>query len=317
MSGGTDKVAIIGCGLIGRGWAIAFARAGWRVALWDSATGAAAASVDAIRLGLHDLETAGLLEADASIVANSVAVVETMQQAVDGASYVQENAPEQAEIKRDVFLALDRITSPNALIGSSTSTMPGSVFLADVPGRHRCIVAHPSNPPHLMPVVEIVPSPWHDDATVTRVRLLMQSIGQAPIVVKQEIEGFVLNRLQAAVINEAISLVGEDAIDPSDLDSVMKHGLGLRWALMGPFETMDLNAPQGFLDYARRYGALYESMGRALHVAAPWPPSALTRIESSREARRANEPVSAQMARRDRALMQLLAMKKTIGLDAK
>jgi L-gulonate 3-dehydrogenase len=317
MSSGAEKVAIIGCGLIGRGWAIAFARAGWRVALWDTAPAASAAAADAVRVGLGDLETAGLLAADASSVAQSVAVVRTMEQAVDGANYVQENAPERAELKREVFLALDRVTSPKTLIGSSTSTMPGSVFLADVPGRQRCIVAHPSNPPHLMPVVEIVPSPWHDRAIVMHLLQLMKSIGQAPIVVKKEIEGFVLNRLQAAVINEAISLVAEDTIDPADLDAVMKHGLGLRWALMGPFETMDLNAPQGFLDYARRYGGLYESMGRALHVAAPWSPSALERIESTRVAQRVKESVAKQMERRDRALLQLLAMKQAIGLDAK
>ena len=317
MSGKAQKVAIIGCGLIGRGWAIAFARSGWRVALWDSASGAAEASVGAIRVGLRDLETAGLLAADAASVAQSVAVVKTMEEAVDGASYVQENAPERAEVKREVFLALDRVTGSTVLIGSSTSTMPGAVFLADVPGRRRCIVAHPSNPPHLMPVVEFVPSPWHDEATVMQLRQLMKSIGQAPIVVKKEIEGFVLNRLQAAVINEAISLVAEDVIDPPDLDAVMKHGLGLRWALMGPFETMDLNAPQGFLDYAQRYARLYESMGRALHPAAPWSISALERIERSRAAQRANESIAMQMERRDRALMQLLAMKKSIGADAK
>jgi 3-hydroxyacyl-CoA dehydrogenase len=314
MSAPGRKVAIVGNGLIGRGWAAAFARAGWRVALWDRQATASQAAADMARDALVHLESAGLL-VDAKTAAQLVSVAGEIEEALDGADYVQESVPERAEIKRDVFQMLDRMAAPNILIGSSTSTMPGSEFLGEIPGRHRCMVIHPSNPPYLMPVVEVVPSPWHDDATVSRFCALLESIGQAPVLVQKEIEGFVLNRLQAAVVNEAVALVGNGVIDPEDLDAIMTNGLGLRWALIGPFETMDLNASDGFLDYATRYGALYEAMGRGLTVATPWARSALEKIEQSRRARVPKAAITERMRRRDKALMQLLAMKKKVGLE--
>jgi L-gulonate 3-dehydrogenase len=304
------KVAIIGTGLIGRGWAVAFARAGWRVALWDQAAGAAEAARLAARDALIDMERADLVDA-ASEKAAGISLANDLKAALTGADYVQESVPERAEIKRDLFVALDRAAAPDILLGSSSSTLAGSLFLSDIPGRDRCIVAHPSNPPHLMPVVEIVPSPWHEPATVERCVALLASIGQVPVVVKKEIEGFVLNRLQTAVVNEAVALVGDGVIAPSDLDAVMKHGLGLRWALMGPFETMDLNAPNGFLDYGARYGHLYQSMGRGLSVAEPWRPEALEAIEQSRRSETPSDKVAERMRWRDRMLMRLMKMKQS------
>jgi L-gulonate 3-dehydrogenase len=311
---GKRKVAIIGTGLIGRGWAAAFARAGWSVALWDATDGAAQAAKTFTQATLADMAKAGLV-ADAGAAATLVSVARTMKDALDGAEYAQENVPERADVKRNVFLSLDSVAAPETLLASSTSTIAGSLFLSDVPGRDRCIVAHPSNPPHLMPVVEVAPSPWHDESVVRRTCDILASIGQVPVVVKKEIEGFVLNRLQTAVVNEAVSLVANGVIEPADLDAVMKHGLGLRWSLMGPFETMDMNAPQGFLDYATRFGHLYQQMGRDLNVTAPWPQEALQRIEASRRAETPRERVAERMRWRDRALMRLHVMKKEIAED--
>lgn len=305
------KVAIVGTGLIGRGWAAAFARAGWQVRLWDRDPNASPAALVAVRAALDDLADAGLLD-DPDAAKASVSVAAGLREAVDGVSYIQESVPENLDIKRDVFEELDRAAAPDALIGSSTSTIAGSLFLAGLAGRERCIVAHPANPPHLMPVVEIVPSPWHAAETVTRVTALLASIGQVPVLVKKEIEGFVMNRLQTAVVNEAVALVAAGVIEPADLDAVMKHSLGLRWALMGPFETMDLNAPNGFLDYASRYGHLYQAMGKDLSVAAAWPAQALQHIEDSRRAETPKASVSHRMGWRDRALMRLLALKNTL-----
>lgn len=176
---------------------------------------------------------------------------------------------------------IDALAPPDALIGSSTSTIQGSLFLADLPGRARAMVAHPANPPHLMPVVELVPSAWHGAADLARFQTVLSGIGQVPVVLQSEIEGFVMNRLQAAVVNEAVALVAAGVIDPAGLDAVMKHSLGLCWALIGPFETMDLNAPAGFLDYATRYGRYHEAMGRQLSVASFHMPSAIREISQT------------------------------------
>jgi 3-hydroxyacyl-CoA dehydrogenase len=306
-----SKAAIIGTGLIGRGWATAFARAGWEVALWDATAASAAGALDAIRDALQDLAAAGLV-ADPAAAFSAVGIAPTLAAAVGGADYIQESVPESVDAKRSIFEAIDAAAPSEAIAGSSTSTIAGSRFLADVPGRARCIVAHPANPPHLMPVVEVVPSPWHDGGTVERACSILASIGQVPVVVRKEVEGFVMNRLQAAVVNEAMALVANGVIEPADLDAVMKHSLGLRWAFMGPFETMDLNAPNGFLDYATRYGHLYERMGRDLTVAAAWSPDAIQRIEASRRAATPQTEVAQRMRWRDRALMRLLALKNSL-----
>ncbi len=310
-----SKVAIVGTGLIGRGWAAAFVRAGWDVALWDADASAASAASAAVRDAIDDMAEAGLLSG-VEAAKGRVRRAAGLADAVSGATYVQESVPERADIKREAFAALDAATPAGTIIGSSTSTIAGSLFLSDIPGRARCIVAHPANPPHLMPVVEIVPSPWHDEATIARTRAILASIGQVPVLVKKEIEGFVMNRLQTAVVNEAVALVAEGVIEPDDLDAVMKHSLGLRWAFMGPFETMDLNAPSGFLDYATRYGHLYQRMGDDLMVTRPWPEAALEKIEASRRRETPKSAVGDRMRWRDRALMELLALKHDIDSKA-
>ena len=301
------RVTIAGAGLIGRGWAAAFARAGWQVALWDRATAILPGAEAAIRATLTDMTTLGLIAKDAPVA--PISVHHNLADALRGADYVQESVPEDRATKAAVFRDLDALAPAGIPIGSSTSTIAGSLFLADLPGRARCMVAHPANPPHLMPVVELVPSTWHSQADVAAFHTILTSIGQVPVVLRTEVEGFVMNRLQAAVVNEAVALVAAGVIDPAGLDAVMKHSLGLRWALMGPFETMDLNAPAGFLDYATRYGRYYEAMGQQLSVADPWPQATLEAIEAVRRAATPTPQLAERMAWRDRGLMQIMALK--------
>ena len=304
--------AIVGTGLIGRGWAAAFARAGWGVRLWDRQEGAAQAAREAVAQALHDLSAIGLA-GDAQQLMTNVSTPDTLESALAEADYVQESVPENVEIKRATFELLDMHAPADIPIGSSSSSIAGSRFLSEIKGRARCIVAHPANPPHLMPVVEVVPSPWHDQNIVDRTCGILTAVGQVPVLVKKEIEGFVMNRLQAAVVNEAISLVSQGVIEPADLDAVMKHSLGLRWAFLGPFETMDLNAPNGFQDYATRYGHLYQEMGKQLGVADQWPAETLERIEQSRRAATPKDAVAERMRWRDNTLMRLLSLKEQVG----
>lgn len=246
------RAGIVGAGLIGRSWAHVFARGGWRVRVWDPMHEQRAGAAELVARSLHDLARHGLV-ADPDVAARRIEVVESLAEAVADAEYVQESGPETVEAKRETFAALDAAAPSNTILASSTSAIVASRFTEDLAGRARCIVAHPVNPPHLVPVVELCGAPWTSEATRRRAREILAAVGQSPVDVKREIDGFVLNRLQAALLGEAFRLVQEGVVDPHDLDRTIADGLGLRWAFMGPFETIEMNAPAGIPDYCRRY----------------------------------------------------------------
>jgi 3-hydroxyacyl-CoA dehydrogenase len=303
-----DTVAVIGTGLIGRAWAIVFARAGFTVRLWDRDEAAVASAQAFVAARLPELHAAGLLHDAPAQVQARIAACGTLQDAVAGAVWVQESGPERADRKAKLFAALDESAPAAAILASSSSGIPASAFTEDVPGRHRCLVAHPVNPPYLVPVVELCPSPWTSDKTVVAARALMTRAGMVPATVRREVAGFVLNRLQIALVAEAFRLVADGVVSPADLDATVKHGLGLRWSFMGPFETIDLNAPGGVADYFARYGALYEAVENEM-TPCQFTPELVRDVE---DARRAVLPLEEQPARqewRDRQLMALLAHK--------
>ncbi len=277
----TEKMAIIGSGLIGRAWATVFAGGGYAVALYDVVPGVAEKARGLVADALRELETLGLTR-DAKGAAARVRAAKDLADALDGASYVQENTPETVEAKRAIFAELDRLAAPDTILASSTSTIVASRFTETLAGRHRCLVAHPVNPPHLVPVVELVGAPWTSPQTIASAKAIYESVGQVPIVVRKEIDGFILNRLQAVLLSEAFRLVGEGYVSPQDLDKTIADGLGLRWSFMGPFETIELNAPGGIPDYCARYGeslsrlsnadpAIYAG-GNLARILAQWTP---------------------------------------------
>ena len=230
------------------------------------------------------------------------------------ADYVQENTAERVDVKRAVYADMDAAAQPDCILASSTSTIPTSVFSEELKGRHRCIVAHPVNPPHVVPVVELSPAPWTAPEVVTRTAALLEKVGQVPIVVKKEVQGFILNRLQAALLNEAWRLVKEDYVSVDDLDKCLKDGLGLRWSFMGPFETIDLNAPGGVPDYAARYGAaLYETMKDVR--SEPWDDKLIAKINAERRKVLPQDKHGEREAWRDRRLMALMAHKRDHGRE--
>jgi 3-hydroxyacyl-CoA dehydrogenase len=299
-----ERVAIVGSGLIGRAWAVVFAGGGCDVALYDSGAGVADKARSLVAEGLDELAAHGLVK-DAKAAALRVRAASGLADALDGATFVQESTPETVEAKRAIFAELDRLAAPGAILASSTSTIVASAFTETLQGRHRCLVAHPVNPPHLVPLVELVGAAWTAPATLAKAKALYEAVGQVPIVVKREIDGFILNRLQAVLLSEAFRLVEDGYVTPQDLDKTLKHGLGLRWSFMGPFETIELNAPGGIPDYCRRYGpslsllsgadpAIYdgEKLGR---IMAQWP-NALT-----------PDQVAVRMQWRDRRLAALKA----------
>jgi 3-hydroxyacyl-CoA dehydrogenase len=303
------KVAVIGAGLIGRAWAMVFARAGWDVALCDAVPGVAEAGLKALAEGLRAPAQHGLADDPAGAAARVRAAAD-LPAALDGASFVQENVPETVEAKRAIFAQLDRHAAPDAILASSTSAIVASLFTEGLAGRHRCLVAHPVNPPHLVPLVELVGGPWTAPETIERAKAVYLGAGQVPIVVRREIDGFVLNRLQGALLAEAFRLVGDGVVSPQDLDKTVKDGLGLRWSFMGPFETIELNAPGGIADYCARYTGFYRRLQSAPAGPEVYGANSVARILAAWGGAPSREQLAARTRWRDRRLAALRAHKK-------
>ncbi len=271
------SAAIVGAGLIGRAWAMVFARAGWRVRLTDTAPSQLAAARELIARSLAEQERAGLAD-DAKAALARIEISASVADAVAGVAWVQENLPEDVETKRTVFAELDRLAPAGAILASSTSAIVASLFTAELAGRARCLVAHPVNPPHLVPVVELCGAPWTREATLAGATDVMTSVGQVPVRVRREIDGFVLNRLQGALLSEAMRLVADGVISPDDLDKTVRDGLGLRWSFMGPFATIELNAPGGVADYCARYSGFYRRLAADPPAPSVWEGASAQRV---------------------------------------
>jgi L-gulonate 3-dehydrogenase len=196
-------------------------------------------------------------------------------------------------------------------IASSTSTFPGSALFSDLAGRHRCLVAHPINPPYLVPLVEIVPTPWTSPDRTESARAFMLSLQQVPIVLRREVPGFVVNRLQVALLSEAFRLVEDNVVGVVDLDRAIADGLGLRWAFMGPFETIDLNAPGGIRDYVERFGQPFYEIATEQTQARRWEEPLISKVEEERRQVLPADQLLARQRWRDLYLMSIVANKNS------
>jgi L-gulonate 3-dehydrogenase len=305
------KVAVIGSGFVGRAWAISFARAGCEVALWDQEKEAPRKAQEYIERLLPDLEASDLLNgATASEVAARIHLTTALESALEGTVHVQENTPEDVEVKRAVFARLDAVAPADAVLASSTSAILPSAFTENLKGRARCLVVHPINPPYLIPAAEIVPAPWTDPSAVERTATFLRSAGHAPIVMKRELDGFVMNRLQGALLEEAFRLVERGFAGVEDVDIGIREGLALRWSFMGPFETIELNAPGGVRDYADRYEGIYSGIFPSTQWRADWRGPVMDIVESERRKRLAADKLGERQAWRDRRLIALAAHKR-------
>lgn len=305
------NVAIVGCGLVGRAWAIAFARAGNAVRLWDPDPDAPARAIAVIGELLPDLAHHDLLRGSTPAeVTTRLQPVATLAQALGGAGWMQESAPEDRDVKRALWAEIDPLAPADCILSSSTSAIRPSLFTDHLAGRHRCVVAHPLNPPYLIPATELVPAPWTSAETMARAETILRGIGQAPIVMRKEVDGFVMNRLQGALLEEAFRLVDDGVCGPEDVDIGLREGLALRWSFMGPFETIDLNAPGGVRDYILRYEKIYVNLFQQMQHRSNWAGPVADTIETARRARVPAERLGERSRWRDRRLMALAAHKR-------
>jgi 3-hydroxyacyl-CoA dehydrogenase len=302
-------VGVIGTGLIGRAWANVFARGGWDVRLWDPDAAALANAPRLIAEALHDVARHGLAK-DPAAAAKRISVAASLEDAVRDVDFVQENGPERVAAKLEIFARLDAAAPASAILASSSSAIVASRFTEKLKGRARCLIAHPVNPPHVVPIVELCGAPWTSPETVKRARVIYEEVGQVPIEVKQEIDGFILNRMQGVLLSEAMRLVGEGFVSAEDLDKTIRDGLGLRWAFMGPFETIELNAPGGIPDYCARYGeTLYRTSARPV-TPDVWGAENVARAVASWGKAPSSEAILKKQRWRDDRIAALVAHKK-------
>ncbi len=300
-----DRIAAVGRGLVGRAWAVAFARAGYDVALVGRKGVAADEAWTAIDTGLADLERLGEIESAAAVRAR-IAGTDNLAGALDGAVLAMESYPEDRDVKHALFAKMDRLAGPDCILCSSASGIGASEFTADLDGRRRCVVTHPCNPPSFLRVVEISPAPWTAPEVVERCRTIMEGIGKSAVVVRKEIMGFVLNRLHIALVVEGLSLVERGYVSAEDLEKVVKDGIGPRWAFMGPFETLDLNAPNGWREVMGYFGDLMKRM----YPDREWGGGAVERVDEYRRRHLPPERLDDRRAWRDRQLMALDVLKR-------
>jgi L-gulonate 3-dehydrogenase len=302
-----SSVAIIGAGSIGAAFALMFAAGGCTVRLTDSSSQQRSSVCKRIAESLQDLESFGLLGQGAEQVLSRIKVVSEIGEAVQGVDYVQECAPEDLGLKQALFAELDVLARGDTILASSSSALTVSEIAGSLDGAGRCIVAHPGNPPFLLRVVELVPAPFTFGDVLSRARELLRSIGLQAVTVRKEPQGFVFNRLQGAVLREAYSLVKDGVASVEDIDLLVRDGLGLRWAVVGPFETADLNRRGGIGKHAQIMGPAYAAMGAERGQHDTWSPQLVAQVEAERRALLPLEEWEERVRWRDRQLMAVLA----------
>ena len=299
-------VAVIGAGLVGGGWAIVFAQAGLQVRIYDANADATDRSLTLIAEQLKDLSTFGLVD-DPIAMAARIKPVYQLAEAVEGAAYAQESVLERVELKRSLMQELEKVAPSDMVIGSSSSGIPASAFTRGLNIASRVLVVHPVNPPYLVPVVELVPSADTSPATLEFTDALMRGLKRSVVHVRKEVQGFVLNRLQSALLREAWALVEDGVASCEDIDRTMRDGLGWRWSFMGPFETIDLNAQGGIADYANRLGTLCQEIAQSRSHDEPWSAELISKVEAERRSVLSHDDLAGRRAWRDRRLMAVAA----------
>lgn len=303
------SVGIAGAGMIGRSWGLVFARAGCDVRLWDADPAQVERALAWSARALAEMAEAGLVD-DPAEIRGRIAGAATLED-VAATEWVQENTSEVAAVKAKVFAALDAAAPPDTILASSSSSLGPSAFASECAGRRRCLLVHPVNPPHLVPLVEILGGPWTEPEVVETAMAFMRRVGQVPVEVGGEIPGFILNRLQGALLDEAFRLVESGHASAEAVDACLVHGLAMRWSFIGPFETIDLNAPGGVGDYVERYGQMYFDMNAQRGETRPWDAAAVARIVAERRERLPLEDLPERQAWRDRELMRRAAARKS------
>lgn len=244
-------VAVLGAGVIGASWTALFLASGRSVAVYDPADGAEQNLRSYVERAWPTLERLGLTERG---VPDAVTFHRSAAEAVKGAGFIQENVPERLPIKHAVFAEIEPVLAAEAVVASSASGLTLGQMQAGWADPARFVLGHPFNPPHLIPLVEVMGNEHTGAGVVERARVIYETLGKVTIEVRREVPGHVANRLQAALWREAIHLVASGVASVEDVDRAVRAGPGLRWAAMGPTMLFHLGAgPGGIGEFCQRY----------------------------------------------------------------
>ena len=298
------KVACIGVGTVGSGWAVVFARAGHTVKLFDTNPEAVSSfALPRIEAATRQLEDANPSGSPVGTILERIVPCKTLAEAVGDTDFVQESAREDLDVKRQLFADIGQLAPKHCLLMSSTSALPGSGFLSDISNPGRALVAHPVNPPSHIPLVELCGTGLTTPASVEKARDFFLAAGMEPIVIRKEIDGFILNRLQYTLVAEAMHLVGEGYCTATDIDRVLTSGLALRWASIGPFMTAHLNARGGFSAFVEQLGPMMRKMGEDARTGYDWRPEMIDDIHAQLAATQPVDTIPEAQAWRDRRIL--------------
>ncbi len=309
-----NKIGIIGAGLIGSSWSAIFASKGYEVYVYDNDKQVFENFNERVEGFLNELKFIDEeIDLNKSInKINSNIEIEFLCKTCD---FIQECSPEIISLKQELFAKLDNLSPKEVILSSSSSAMPISLITQNLKGKERCIISHPANPPHLIPCVEISPSESTSQNTINLTKKVFDSIGFSTVYVQKEIDGFILNRLQGALLNEAMRLYSEGYASADHIDSTVRDGLGLRWAFMGPFETIDLNAPGGIKDYIKRYGLIFSEMAKHQRSVPDWTEKNAEKLEKERRTFLSKEDLKIRAEKRNNLLKSLRKLKKDMHED--
>jgi ketoreductase RED1 len=300
-------VAVIGAGLIGASWATLFAAHGLRVRVQDPRPDVDQVLDSAVRRFARTLPGG---PQDPDELLTHIEVASDVEAAVTGVDVVQENGPERIELKRGLFARIEQACPAQALLLSSTSGLMPTDIARDMTSAGRLLVGHPFNPPHVLPLVELVPGERTEREAVDAAAEFYRRLGKVPVVLRKEVGGFVANRLQSAIFKECVHLVLEGVVSTEELDTVVTQSIGLRWATAGPFESMHLGGGPGGLRH------LFEHLGPGM--ARRWrslgqpelTPETIETIAGQVEQRFRDRPYEVLTETRDRTQLAVLAARK-------
>jgi 3-hydroxyacyl-CoA dehydrogenase len=305
------RIAIIGTGVIGASWAALFLAKGLDVVATDVAPGAEAALKRFVAAAWPALQRLGLASGASQ---NRLSFTAALTDAVKGADLVQENGPEKIDFKKTLYRQLDELLHPSVIIASSSSGLTMSEIQSGAASHpERCVIAHPFNPPHLIPLVEIVGGAKTSEATIRRAAEFYTSIGQRTVRLNKEMPGHVANRLQAALAREVYYLVAEGVVSAADVDTALCWGPGLRWGVMGNMMLNHLGGGPGgiehfFQQFTGPMTAWWKTLGSPVLT-----PEVQKKLIDSVHAEVGSRSIDELAAERDEVLLGLIELRNKVA----
>ena len=305
-----NKVACVGAGLVGQGWATIFLSRGLEVIMQDISQEILNESMKHIRMNLKFLETHGLVQkGNVEAGRNRIKTTTDITDACGHADYVQESVPDTYEIKKRVFSEMDAAAPAHVILASSASGLLMTDIQEVTTRPERCVLVHPILPVHLIPTVEIAGGEKTSRTTVQEAREFMERMGKSPVVLRREVPGYIINRLQAALLREAIDLVDKGIASPEEVDKAFCRGTGLRDPVVGPFLRMHI-AGNGIEDFIENFAQSYRYRWETMETWTSIPPSAIEAvINGTREMEIVSEKSLGEVrAWRDEILVKILKL---------